>query len=64
MDQFMEEGLKVSYTLTGNLSSWNTEEDRKVRDEFTLAILEDECKDDPDSSRLERLKEYWLVKPN
>jgi hypothetical protein len=58
----MSERLKVSFELTGNIKDWNTPEGHKLRDDLTLSILEDECKDDPDSSRLERLKEFWLIK--
>lgn len=58
----MKERLKVSFALTGNLSSWNSLMGEDIRQNLTMSILEDECKDDLDSSRLERLKKFWLIK--
>ena len=56
--------LKVRWELTDRdiREYWDTPECEAVRQQLTLNILEDECKDDPDSSRLERLKEIWLIK--
>lgn len=60
----MNERLKVSFELSDKsiLDIWDTPECIDARNTWILAILEDECRDDLDTSRFERLKEFWLIK--
>ena len=48
----MKERLKVSFKLTGNIIDWNSPETIKLRNDFILSILEDECENDPTPDRL------------
>lgn len=56
--------LKVNWELTDtDIREWfNTPEAIQVRNGLILSILEDECKDDHDDTRLNKLKEIWLIK--
>ena len=60
----MNERLKVSFELTDTdiRDIWDTPENIKTRNACILAILEWECENDPDNTRLEKLKEIWLIK--
>jgi len=60
----MNERLKVNFELTNTdiRDIWNTPEIIERRSSFILGVLEWECENDPDNSRLERLKEIWLIK--
>ena len=56
--------LHVSFELTGRdiRDIWDTPEIIERRNDFIRAILEWECEDDPDDTRLNALKERWLIK--